>query len=316
MDLRSLRHFVAVAETLSFSRAAEMLRRSQPGLSRSIKEMEAEFGLELFERVGRRVVLSPEGERLLGMTRSLLKDADRLLSQAKLLASGKIAILRVGGASNTLERVMPKILWLYRKNWNNVEVQLKTEGGSALLSSVERGELDVAIARTTNSEFLQSKVVFPIHVVAILGRKHQLAKKNSLTAQDLDGERLLVPPPSFTSRMLLDSAFNAVGGQPNIVLESHDLHTLVALAEAEQGIALTPATVDTIGHRVKVLPIFHAGGPLGSSVALVWERRRELPPHIVAFIDVAARYLKREFPGKNLRLPPLRPYKASADMSY
>lgn len=296
MDLRSLRHFVLIAETLNFSRAAEALRRSQPGLSRSIKELEAEFGVELFERVGRRIALRPEGEILLGQARKLLADADRLLEQAQLLAQGRTVILRVGGASNTLERVMPEVLRLYLKDWSNVEVTLRSEGGAELLAALERGELDVGIARTTNSDLLESRVVFSTHVVAVLNPRHRLAARRSLAIQDLRGERLLVPPPSFSTRLMLDSAFSAENIRPYFILESHNLHTLVALAEAEQGVALVPSIISVRARSVAIVPVQHAGRALTSSSSLVWPRRRKLQPHVSAFIDVAARYMKQVFP--------------------
>jgi DNA-binding transcriptional LysR family regulator len=305
MDLRSLRYFVAIAETTSFSRAAERLHRSQPGLSRSVRELEAEFGVELFERVGRRVILRPEGKQLLGKASRLLADADELLKQAKLLASGRSLIIRVGGASNTLERVMPEVLRLYRRRWGDVEVQLTSEGGSALLAAVEKGELDVAIARVTHSDLLQSRFAFPTHVIAIVDRRHRLAQRRSITIRELDGERLLVPPPNFTSRALLNFAFDSEAIRPYIALESHDLNTLVALAEASQGVAIVPSTVDTAAHAVQVLAILRAGQPLGSSNGLVWPRRRLLPPHVTGFIELAVRHLERAYPGKNLRLPRL-----------
>lgn len=307
MDLRNLRYFVAIAEEMSFSRAAQNLHRSQPGLSRSIRELEAEFGMELFERSGRRVALRPEGELLLGQARRLLADADRLLEHAQLLAGGRKFILRLGGAANILERVMPEVLRLYERDWNNVEVQFRSEGGSALLAALERGELDVGIARTTHSGLLQSKVVFSTHVIAVVSRRHRLARQRILTVKHLEGERLLVPPQSFTSRMLLDAAFRAEDFYPYVALESQDLNALVALAEAGYGVALTPSTVATQARAVSVLAIQHAGHPLGSSNSLIWARQRKLPPYIVAFIDVAVRHLKREYPGKKLRLPPLMP---------
>lgn len=292
MDLRSLRHFVLIAETLSFSRAAQALQRSQPGLSRSIKELEAEFGLELFERVGRKVSLRPEGEALLGDARRLLADADRLLEQAQLLSRGRTLILRVGGASHVLGRILPEVLQLYRKRWGNVEVQLRAEGGADLLAAIERGELDVGITRTTNSDLLESGSAFNIDLVAVLNRQHRLAKRTSITLGDLKGESLLLPPPDFSTRILLDAGFRAENIRPYLTLESQNLHTLVTLAEAGQGVALVPEIVATDGRAVSIVPLRHAGRPLSSSTSLVWARRRSLPPHVSAFIAVAGKYVK------------------------
>jgi len=305
MDLRSLRHFLAVADALSFSHAAKLLRRSQPGLSRSIRELESEFGIQLFERAGRRIQLRPEGMHLLAQVRELVADADRLLQNARRLARGQTVTLRVGGASNTLERVMPEVLRLYRVQWSSVEILLRSEGGTGLLTALERGELDIAIVRATNNELLQSKVAFPTHLVAIVGRKHRLSRRRAVTVEDLEGERLLVPPLGFTSRTLLDSALNLRHVRLPIALESHDLNTLVALAEAEHGVAIAPSTINFENRSVAVMAILENGDPLGSSTGLVWLRRRKLPPHATAFVEIASRHLARNYPGKSLRLPRL-----------
>lgn len=315
MDLRALRYFSIVAETLSFSRAAKQLRRSQPGLSRSIKELEAELGIELFERIGRRIVLRPEGERLLLRARDLLASADALADDAHLLVSGRSVILRVGGASNTLERVMPTVLRLYQRRWPEVDIQLRSEGGSALLAALERGELDVAIVRTTNSDLLECAVVFPTHLVAVAHRRHRLAKRRSLTIDDLRSERLLVPPATFTSRTLLNSVFNRHGLKPSIVLENHDLNTLIALAEAGYGVAISPSTVSVERRPVVVMAIMEDGQPLGTSTGLVWQRGRRMPTHLQGFIDIASQHLRKHFPGMSLGLPKLPDFRSRKSLT-
>jgi DNA-binding transcriptional LysR family regulator len=307
MDLRSLRHFLAVADTLNFSRAAERLHRSQPSLSRSIRELEIEFGVSLFERTGRRVALKPEGELLLAQARHLVEDADRLRAKAQLVAQGRMIVLRLGAAANTLERVLPQVLRLYHKEWPKVEIQLRTGGGSSLLFAVERSELDVAISRIASSDLLAFRFAFPMHVVAIFEKEHRLADKRNLQVRDLEGERLLVPPETFTSRMLLDDAFRAAEIRPQIALESHDINALVALAEAGLGVAVAPSTVSTASRKVVVRAIQDDGRPLGCSTGLIWNPRRKLPPHIVRFIDIAVGHFRHDYPGKELRLPPLKP---------
>lgn len=305
MDLRGLRRFLAVAETLSFSRAAAVLNRSQPGLSRSIQELEAELGMPLFERRGRRILLRPEGELLLRRARRLVEDAEQLRAEARLLARGQTQVLRLGAASNTLERVLPAVLQRYHQTWPNVEVQLRSEGGTSLIAEIERGTLDVIISRMVESDLLESRYIFSMHVVAIVGRAHRLAGRRTLRIEDLDGERLLVPPDNFTSRMLLNAAFRAADLRPYVALESPDINALVALAEAGLGIAVGPSTVMTAARKVAVRAIERDGEPLGCATGLIWSRGRRLAPHIADFIDVAATLLRRDYPGKELKLPPL-----------
>lgn len=306
MDLRSLRHFLAVAETLNFSRAAERLHRTQPSLSRSIRELEAEIGVSLFERSGRRVALKPEGELLLTSARHLLEDAERLRAKAQLLAHGRMFALRLGAASNTLERVLPQVLRLYHKEWPKVEIQLRSDGGSSLLAAVERGEIDVAISRIANSDLLASRFAFPMHIVAVFEKGHRLADQRILQARDLEGERLLVPPQTFTSRMMLDDAFNAAEIRPYIALVSHDINALVALAEAGLGVTVAPSTVSTASRKVAVRAIHEDDRPLGCATGLIWNRRRKLAPHITRFIEIAEGHFRHDYPGKELRLPPLK----------
>lgn len=307
MDLRSLRYFAEVATTLSFSRAAVQLHRSQPALSRCISDLEAELGLELFEREGRRVALSAGGRELLDDVRRLLRDADSLAEHARLLRSGRNLILRVGGAANTIERAVPDLMLRFRKIWPNVEIFLRPDGGTELLAAIERGEIDVGITRHVLSDFLGSRIAFPSHLIAVVPSDHRLARKRALAVEDLEGERLLAAPVSFTSRMLLEAACQSARIRPRIALETLELNALIALAEASQGIAVVPSTVDTAGRAVSVLPILAGKSVLGSWTAVVWNKRRKPPDHVAAFIELAANQLRRNYPGKAMRLPALDP---------
>ncbi len=303
VDLRSLRYFAEIAETENFSRAALRLRRSQPALSRCMQELESELGLKLFERVGRRVALTSNGRALLGRVRILLHDAEAIGEQARLLAAGKTFILRVGGAANFIERVLPEVLKRYRTRWPQVDVGLEPEGGSAVIAALERGEIDIAITRYVQSTFLAAEPAFPLYVLAVVRRGHPLARQSSVSIRDLEKERVLVAPSSVTSRRLFEAACRESQVRPRITLESHELNALVALAEADQGIAVIPSSVDVRGRAVVALPIFHHGKPLALWTALVWDRRRAQPEHARDFVLVATTYLKENYPGNDLRLP-------------
>src|SRR3954451_17058115 len=110
MDLRRLRTFVTVAEQGSVSKAALRLHISQPGLSRQIQELQHELGLRLFDRVGRRLVLTAEGEQLLGSSRNLLNHASLLSEQAHLLKRGDTGALNVGASPIQIETALSTLL--------------------------------------------------------------------------------------------------------------------------------------------------------------------------------------------------------------
>ena len=115
MDLRHLRYFVGVAEAESFSRAATRLHVTQPALSRQIRDLEGELGVRLFDRSGRQVRLTPEGEDLLRGSRDALVVVEALRDRAHSLGGGRVGILRVGGTPQILESVLSTFLTRYRR---------------------------------------------------------------------------------------------------------------------------------------------------------------------------------------------------------
>src|SRR5215468_4572797 len=124
MELRHLRYFVGVAEALSFSRAAARLNVTQPALSRQIRDLEEELGLRLFDRVGRQVRLTPQGEDLLRRSRSALANVEALRERARSLESGHAGILRLGATPQVLQSVVAGFLIRYRRSNQAVEVEL------------------------------------------------------------------------------------------------------------------------------------------------------------------------------------------------
>jgi DNA-binding transcriptional LysR family regulator len=104
----------------------------------------------------------------------VLQNADTLVAKAEVLASGKVSILRIGGTTNTIERVLPPLIKMFREKSATVKISLTAGSGSGLLASLERGELDIVITRQAISSMLDSTRVFPFHVLAILPASHLL----------------------------------------------------------------------------------------------------------------------------------------------
>src|SRR6266545_7956385 len=148
MDLRHLRTFVTVAEQGSVSKAALRLRIAQPALSRHISDLEQELGLMLFDRVGRRLVLTSEGEQLLGDCRSLLGQVGSISERAELLRRGDSGMLRVTASPQVIESVFSTFLHRYAKSYPNVQVKLIEAVGFEILGLLERGEAHLGISLT------------------------------------------------------------------------------------------------------------------------------------------------------------------------
>ena len=140
MDLRHVRTFVTVAELGTVSKAALHLRIAQPALSRQISDFERELGLELFERVGRRILLTSEGEQLLGDCRALLNTASAVGERAQVIRGGDCGVLKVAASPQHIESVFSQFLPRYARRFPNVQVKVSEGSGSEILAMLERSE--------------------------------------------------------------------------------------------------------------------------------------------------------------------------------
>src|SRR5579871_6613855 len=141
MDLRHARTFVTVAELGTVSKAAVRLRIAQPALSRQLIDLERELGLQLFDRVGRRLLLTGEGEQLLTGCRVLLNCAGAVKEQAQLLRHGDTGVLKVAGSPQHIESVLSGFLHRYAERYPKVQVNISEGTGSEIMSLLERGEI-------------------------------------------------------------------------------------------------------------------------------------------------------------------------------
>src|SRR5262249_36212806 len=133
MELRHLRYFVAVADARSVSRAASRLGLTQPGLSRQVRDLEADLGARLVDRGGRRIERTAQGHHLLQQSRDLLAGVEALSDRARALQAGDAGILRVGATPQSLESVLVDFVARYRRAHPAVEIQLTEDGGRALV---------------------------------------------------------------------------------------------------------------------------------------------------------------------------------------
>src|SRR5260370_19626443 len=134
MELMHLRVFVAVADSGSISLAARRLNITQPALSRQIQDLERDMGVRLFDRIGRRVILTGDGGDLLGRTRRVLADVDALQGRAQALGGGEGGILRIGAPPQFIESALPEVLTAYRRARPGAKVELVQDGAKPRLT--------------------------------------------------------------------------------------------------------------------------------------------------------------------------------------
>jgi DNA-binding transcriptional LysR family regulator len=171
MELRRLRTFVTVAELGTVSKAAVRLRITQPALSRQIIDLQDELRLRLFDRVGRGLVLTAEGEQFLGYCRGVLAHIDALGERADVLRRGDTGVLKVAAPPHTIESVLAAFLPRYAERFPNVHVKLTEALGREQTAMLERGEVHIGIRHDQGDRRFESRILPPDEVLgAMLAR--------------------------------------------------------------------------------------------------------------------------------------------------
>ena len=297
MDLKQLRTFVTVAEHGSVSEAAVRLRTVQPALSRQIIELESELGLKLFDRIGRRLVLSKDGEHLLQECRAVLQQTALFREAAEGLRAGDAGSLRIAASPQILESVLAKFLLQYERSYPKVKMRFVEAVGRDRLTLLERGDCDIGIgigqveAVSAETRFATFDLV-DLEIVAAFGAGFQLGGCGSVELVKLVHHPLLLLDRSYAFRRLFDGVCEAESIRPNVRMESRAPHTLLAFAEAGHGVAIIQTAVATARYDLGILRVTKKGRPIRVPMKAIWDKRRSLPPYAEAFYRTLGSYIR------------------------
>jgi LysR family transcriptional regulator, cyn operon transcriptional activator len=306
MHLRHLRTFVVVADSGGFAAASTKLNLSQPAASRQIQALEADLRVKLFDRIGRRVHLTSEGEDLLRRSRSLLAEADSLAERARALEGGEKGILRVGATPQVIENALAPFLGPYRRRHPGVEVLLVEDGGNRLPGRLRNGDIQLVLTVVIDDAFLQ-RPLFPVYAIGVASKSHWLTRSRTIDIRELAEEPLLVLDRTFVGREWLDTACSVAHIRPRLLLESRAPHTIIAMAAEGHGIAVVPSTVAIRDGRIRGAPLTQRGCAIGRWLTVGWNPQRFLARYAQQFVEELAAYCRRAHPGREFlrHAPPL-----------
>jgi LysR family nitrogen assimilation transcriptional regulator len=300
MHLRQARTFVTVAELGTVSKAALRLRIAQPALSRQIIDFEKELGLRLFDRVGRRLLLTGEGEQLLAGCRVLLNCASAVTEQAQLLRHGDTGVLKVAGSPQHIESVLSQFLHLYAERYPNVDVRIAEGTGSKILRLLESGEIHLGqnLLHTVklDKQRFGSLPLGSVELLAACKPSLTLGDRDTIEVARLSGLPLLLMDKGFGFRRAFDAASRMAGLVPTIKFESRNPHTLLALAEAGHGVAIVPSQLQCHRYSLRIVGLMYRGRPLREPLTVSWDKRRPLPRFATEYCAMLADYMREIFP--------------------
>lgn len=306
MNLRFLHTFVTIADAGGFARGASRLHVTQSAASRQISALESELGVQLFDRIGRRIKLTSEGEDLLARSRRLLLDAESLGQRARALKSGQTGILRIGAAPQIIETLLADFLQRYRARHPGIQIHLVEDQGARLSARLDAGDVHIALLPESDARFL-NQPLYPMLMIAGIPKDHRLARRATIDVADLAGEPLLRLGPGFASHGWFDAACRMAQIRPDSLLESITPHSLIALARTGFGIALITSVVRIPRDSVRASVILHNKAPIGRWTVAAWSRQRFLPPYADQFTKELVTRCRCEYPGLDLvrKAPPL-----------
>ncbi len=252
MELRHLRYFIAVAEELHFTRAAERLHIAQPPLSQQIRDLEDELGVALFERTRRSVRLTSAGTRFLQRARQLLADAKFATEEAKRAGRGEIGELRIGFSSSLpMTTLLPASLHDYRERFPDVSLNLSEMFTQFQFDSLLQNQIDIGLARFNGPEAPAGIAYIELRrdpLRAILHERHPLAAEPSLSLLQLAGERFITYPAEIGTGLnrLLRQLCRQVGFEWQSAQVAAEAITQIGLVAAGMGIAILPSPLECV----------------------------------------------------------------------
>ncbi|RQS69473.1 LysR family transcriptional regulator [Burkholderia sp. Bp8963] len=288
MELRQLRYFIAVAEEMNITRAAERLHMTQPPLSRQLQAIEDEIGLPLFERGARPLKLTEAGRVFYAQAKRLVDQADELGPLTRRLAQMSERIV-IGFVPSTLYGALPDVIRAFREAQPGVELSLIEMFTLEQLGALKGGRIDIGFGRLRfDDDQLVREALIEEKLIAALPAGHPLADPDRpLALADVAGETLIVypstPRPSFADQQL--SALRDGGLAPAAVHEVRELQTALGLVAAEVGVSLVPESVE--GVRVKGVVYRRLPEPVATSPIIMSRRVHDESPATAAFCAIA-----------------------------
>ena len=304
IDLRQLRYFLAVSEELNFGRAALRLHISQPPLSRQIRQLEDQLGVELFLRGKSGVALTEAGAAFLPEVRRILVQAEKAVAVARAARGAEGGKFVVGYTTVFDRSAIPDVADRLRQRFPNWRIVTRGKHSISLVRDVKNGTMDAAfIGLHTETQGLTVETILEEPLVLALPAKHQLAQKRRLGFDDLREE-----PMFWFERRLnpgfydhCQAFFEQIGFKPNVIPEPPDHHIMLGLIAEGQGVALISASLQNVKRRGVVFrALKEEAKKLSMGIVVVYSERNQSPV-LHPFLELVRTSTLTPSPAKRVR---------------
>lgn len=277
MDIRQLQYLVEVARLRSFTKAAESLFITQPTISKTIRTMEDELGVQLIERLGKRIELTDAGNIIVDQAQNILKSFQNLSAELDDLRNLKRGHIRIGLPPMVGSSFFPVVIGQFHQKYPEITIQLFEDGAKKVEIDVASGALDVGVVvLPTNEEgfgcfsFVEERLKLLVHP------SHSLANRTEVKLADLDQESFVLFREDFMLHDRIIGECARVGFQPRVIYESSQWDLISEMVAAGLGVALLPETIcaEVDQERVRIMPLVEPVIPW--KLGIIWREDRYL----------------------------------------
>ena len=239
LNLRQIEAFRSVMLAGSVVGAARLMSVTQPAVSRAVGLLELRIGYKLFERRGRRLVATPEGEALYREIEPLYGSLDRIAQVAQDIRFQRAGALRIATLPALAQWLVPRAIARFQSTRPNVSVFVQSLPSRQIAELVSTRQFDVGVVELPLSRpAIAIEPLDPVPSMAVIPAGHRLAAKRQISLKDLDGERMILLSQVSFVRYQIDDAFSKLGVAPHVVLETPSSSIACALVAAGAGITL------------------------------------------------------------------------------
>jgi DNA-binding transcriptional LysR family regulator len=277
VEIRQIIYFTTVADEGSFTKAAEILHVTQPTLSKMVKSLEEELGVQLLDRSGKKVVMTDSGRAIYRSARNILQSMNDMKAQIRDVIQLKVGTLRLGLPPMVGGQFFPLIIERFHDRHPEIELILIERGSRKIEDAIVNGELDAGFIILSHPDDTHIK---PFHtetflndqLMLVVDPEHRLASKKSVHLNELAQDDFVMFRQEFRIQALIMEACRQSGFEPRVVFESSQWDLLIGMVAAKLGVTLLPGrvcrTLDPTRYRIIMLE----GEPISWNLSMIWSQ--------------------------------------------
>ena len=288
MELRHLRYFDALAETLNFTRAAERLHVTQSTLSHQIRQLEDELGTPLFDRSSKQVRMTEAGEILRSQMTPALEQIDPGLQALRRPADSITGRIRLGTTPSFNTRMVPQCVATLLNHYPTIQVTVEELSASGITRGLTAGKLDLAVSyRPAEGSDLWFEPLYNEELRLVVARGHPLAKRRRVRMVELHAVRMVLLPATFLTRKLLDDCFEAAGASPLVVAQLNSITPMIELIRHTDLAGIIAETAVPQSADLRVIPL-EDPTPIRTP-GMLWHKGATRSPVLKHFAEIIRR---------------------------